>query len=111
MFGFDDSLGPVRSQTWNHEIYVHTIINVCILEIDHSSPHLQIIPSLQVCRCLTGYSCSSVQDIDGQLKPALRQVQSLMPAFDIEAKLHEGSGVWWSTADAMRGSGRRIRYT
>lgn len=52
----------------------------------------------------------AVQDIDGQLRPIMRRLQTIMPAFDVESKLHEGTGVWWSAADMLRNQGRRFKY-
>lgn len=42
--------------------------------------------------------------------PALRQVQKLMPSFDVGGKVHEGTGVWWSALDIMKQTRRQYSY-
>jgi len=51
-----------------------------------------------------------LQDVEATLVPALRQVQKLMPSFDVGGKVHEGTGVWWSALDIMKQTRRQYSY-
>ena len=51
-----------------------------------------------------------LDNIEEHVRPALRQMDKMMPGFQVASKLDEGSGVWWSFADFMRSVPQRRSY-